>query len=69
MLFKMHLTGYNDTPRKAVGPKLNVKYQMMLPSDMVLLWDDGFREYLQEYADDEELLKKDFGWYTFRVIK
>ena len=44
-----------------MGAKLSVKYQMMLPSDMVLLWDEEFKKYLQIYAEDEELLKKDFG--------
>ncbi|CAK9111741.1 Putative heme-binding peroxidase [Durusdinium trenchii] len=55
--------GYNDTPRKALqnGGILEVKYQMMLPSDMVLLWDEDFRKVLEEYAEDEELLKSEFG--------
>ena len=35
--------------------------QMMLASDMVLLWDEEFKVHLQKYAEDEELLKKDFG--------
>jgi len=35
--------------------------QMMLLSDMVLVWDEAFKPILQEYADDEELLKKEFG--------
>eukprot|EP00415_Alexandrium_ostenfeldii_P003000 UN3000 len=34
---------------------------MMLVSDMVLLWDEEFRKHLQAYADDEELLRKDFA--------
>lgn len=36
-------------------------YQMMLVSDMVLAWDPVFRQYLEEYAEDEELLKEEFG--------
>lgn len=36
-------------------------YQMMLPSDMVLLWDPEFRKHLEVYAEDEEALKADFG--------
>mmetsp|Transcript_14180 Transcript_14180/g.38982 ORF Transcript_14180/g.38982 Transcript_14180/m.38982 type:complete len:606 (+) Transcript_14180:65-1882(+) len=51
--------GYNEKPRKAI--KGQTGHQMMLVSDMVLLWDEGFRKVLQEYADDEELLKKEFG--------
>ena len=35
--------------------------QMMLGADMVLLWDDEFKVHLQKYAEDTELLKKDFG--------
>eukprot|EP00580_Thalassiosira_gravida_P000497 CAMPEP_0201602950 /NCGR_PEP_ID=MMETSP0492-20130828/3540_1 /ASSEMBLY_ACC=CAM_ASM_000837 /TAXON_ID=420259 /ORGANISM="Thalassiosira gravida, Strain GMp14c1" /LENGTH=393 /DNA_ID=CAMNT_0048066615 /DNA_START=60 /DNA_END=1241 /DNA_ORIENTATION=+ len=35
--------------------------QMMLLSDMVLAWDPGFRTHLEVYAEDEEVLKYDFG--------
>jgi peroxiredoxin len=35
--------------------------QMMLASDMVLLWDDNFKVHLKRYAEDTERLKKDFG--------
>lgn len=35
--------------------------QMMLVTDMVLLWDEEFKVHLEKYAEDEELLKKDFG--------
>lgn len=35
--------------------------QMMLLSDMILKWDPSFRGYLEMYAEDEELLKTDFG--------
>ena len=38
-----------------------VKQQMMLVSDMVLLWDAAFREHLEVYAADESALKRDFG--------
>lgn len=44
-----------------MGAKLTVKYQMMLPSDMILLWDEDFRKHLKDYAEDEDLLKKEFG--------
>ena len=48
-------------PTEMEGKKFVVKYQMMLPSDMVLLWDPDFRAHLQVYAEDEEALKRDFG--------
>jgi len=51
--------GYNEKPRKPIKSQLG--HQMMLVSDMVLLWDKGFKEHLQAYADDEELLRKDFA--------
>ena len=35
--------------------------QMMLASDMVLLWDEEFKVHLEKYAEDEKSLKKDFG--------
>ncbi|MGK3754897.1 MAG: cytochrome c peroxidase, partial [Bacillariaceae sp.] len=35
--------------------------QMMLLSDMILVWDPDFRPYLEVYADDEAKLKDDFG--------
>lgn len=34
---------------------------MMLAADMILLWDEQFKTHLQEYAQDENLLKKEFG--------
>ena len=34
---------------------------MMLLSDMILAWDPSFRTHLEDYADDEELLKREFG--------
>jgi catalase (peroxidase I) len=43
--------------------KKNMK--MMLMSDMALVWDPVFKEYIDMYADDDDLLKKDFG----RVFK
>jgi catalase (peroxidase I) len=35
--------------------------QMMLVSDMVLVWDRGFREHTKRYAESLEELKSDFG--------
>jgi cytochrome c peroxidase len=34
---------------------------MMLVSDMILVWDEEFRPFLTNYAEDADLLKKDFG--------
>lgn len=51
--------GYNEKPRKPL--KGQTGHQMMLVSDMVLLWDPGFREHLEAYAEDEDLLKREFG--------
>ena len=34
---------------------------MMLLSDMVLAWDPTFRSVLEEYAEDEALLAREFG--------
>lgn len=51
--------GYNDQPRKAITGQTG--HQMMLVSDMVLLWDAEFRKHLQDFANDEEVLKKEFG--------
>ena len=35
--------------------------QMMLAADMVLAWDPGFRVHLEKYAEDEDVLRTDFG--------
>jgi len=51
--------GYNEKPRQAI--KGQTTHQMMLVSDMVLLWDEDYRKVVQEYADDEDLLKEEFG--------
>jgi len=51
--------GWNDDPEYAIIPE--VKTQMMLVSDMILLWDEAFRKHLEVYAEDEDALRKDFG--------
>merc|ERR1719498_1547047 len=51
--------GFNEKPRKPI--KGQSGHQMMLVSDMVLLWDQGFRQHLEVYAKDEDALKQDFG--------
>lgn len=53
------MEGYNEQPRRAI--KGQTGHQMMLVTDMVLLWDESFKKHLQEYADDEDKLKQDFG--------
>mmetsp|Transcript_29023 Transcript_29023/g.66708 ORF Transcript_29023/g.66708 Transcript_29023/m.66708 type:complete len:590 (+) Transcript_29023:74-1843(+) len=53
------VAGWNHKPRQPL--KGQTGDQMMLVSDMVLAWDEKFREVLQEYADDEDKLKKEFG--------
>mmetsp|Transcript_949 Transcript_949/g.2769 ORF Transcript_949/g.2769 Transcript_949/m.2769 type:complete len:366 (+) Transcript_949:100-1197(+) len=53
----------NGKPNPPVmeGKLQKVSYQMMLPSDMVMLWDPDFRKHLEVYAEDEDQLKEDFG--------
>ena len=53
--------GFNDKPPTEEFEDPPAPNQMMLVSDMVLAWDPDFRKVLQEYADDEELLKVEFG--------
>ena len=48
----------NKVPGRVGGEDAN---QMMLLSDMILKWDPNFRQYLELYAEDEGLLKCDFG--------
>mmetsp|Transcript_21539 Transcript_21539/g.50212 ORF Transcript_21539/g.50212 Transcript_21539/m.50212 type:complete len:585 (+) Transcript_21539:71-1825(+) len=59
--------GWNHKPRQPLRGQTG--HQMMLVSDMVLAWDPTFRAVLQEYADDEELLKKDFGMAYKRLTE
>jgi len=51
--------GWNDNARYTKIPE--VKTQMMLVSDMILLWDEDFRKHLEVYAEDEDALREDFG--------
>lgn len=51
--------GYNDKPRKPIIGQSG--QQMMLITDMVMLWDPNFRAVLKEYADDQTLLSNEFG--------
>ena len=53
------IEGYNTKERVAI--KGQSGHQMMLLSDMVLLWDADFKKHLVVYAEDEELLRQDFA--------
>jgi len=53
------IASWNEKPRKPIVGQSG--HQMMLVSDMVLLWDEGFRKHIEVYAEDEEKLKEDFG--------
>lgn len=53
------IQGWNEEPRKPLAGQTG--HQMMLVSDMVLLWDKEFRKHLEVYAEDEDKLKMDFG--------
>jgi catalase (peroxidase I) len=58
-LAELIVEGYNEKVRKPIkGQDGN---QMMLISDMVMMWDPSFCKVLQEYADDQEVLSRDFG--------
>lgn len=41
---------------------------MMLPTDMALLWDKGFKKHVVEYAKDEELFFRDFARAFSRLL-
>ncbi|KAL3827598.1 hypothetical protein ACHAXA_002095 [Cyclostephanos tholiformis] len=51
----------NKVPGKVTEDGGDGANQMMLLSDMILKWDPTFRQYLELYAEDEELLRNDFG--------
>jgi len=59
LMAELVVQGYNEKPRKPI--KGQTGHQMMLVSDMVLLWDEEFRKHLEVYAEDEDKLKEDFG--------
>ena len=53
--------GFNDVPPTEDFEDPPAPNQMMLLSDMVLVWDPEFRKTLEVYSEDEEKLKEDFG--------
>jgi len=57
--------GYNEKPRAPL--KGQTGQQMMILTDMVLLWDPAFKPVLGEYAEDQELLSRDFG-FAFKKL-
>lgn len=59
--------GWNEKPRRPI--KGQSGHQMMLVSDMVLLWDEVFRPHLEVYAEDEAKLKEDFGVAFKRLVE
>merc|ERR1712151_1307825 len=59
LLAELIVKGYNEKARKPI--KGQTGHQMMLISDMVMLWDSEFRKVLEEYAEDAEVLSRDFG--------
>ncbi|KAK9809796.1 hypothetical protein WJX73_007395 [Symbiochloris irregularis] len=42
---------------------------MMLPTDMVLIWDKKFKPYVMKYAQDEESFFKDFAAAFSRLLE
>lgn len=58
-LTELIVEGFNEIPRAPI--KGQTGYQMMLPSDMVLLWDPSLRKHLEFYAEDGDALSADFG--------
>lgn len=61
------MPGYNEKPRRPLAGQTG--HQMMLASDMVLLWDPDFRKHLEIYAEDESQLKIDFGAAFLRLTE
>lgn len=45
------------------------KSLMMLPTDMVLLWDRSFKKYVNEYANDEDKFFQDFATAFSRLLE
>jgi len=60
VLAELRVKGYNYDERR-VPIRDNVGHQMMLPSDMVLRWDEDFHPILIEFGADEDLLRAEFG--------
>ena len=51
------LANFATLTRLLVHPTL----RMMLPADMCLLWDRGFKKYVMEYKNDEDEFRADFA--------
>ncbi|KAF2737353.1 heme peroxidase [Polyplosphaeria fusca] len=59
--------------KKWTGPKqfedVKTKTLMMLPTDMALVQDKGFRPYVEKYANDNEAFFKDFSDGVVRLFE
>ncbi|CAD7957497.1 unnamed protein product [Amoebophrya sp. A25] len=53
--------------QKQYVDKFNKK--MMLFTDMALIWDPSFKQWIDTYAADDALLKKDFGVYFKKLTE
>lgn len=68
----IQLTKNTWTKKKWDGPE---QYEdptgelMMLPTDMALLWDEGFKKYVDIYAKDKETFFKDFATAFGRMLE
>lgn len=60
VLAELKVKGYNDKERRVPLRDL-FGHQMMLPSDMVLRWDEDFKVHLLDFGSDEETLRAEFG--------
>lgn len=47
----------------------STKTLMMLPTDMALVDDDGFRPYVQKYAADQDLFFDDFSKAVMKLLE
>ncbi|CAG8478952.1 10634_t:CDS:2, partial [Scutellospora calospora] len=63
--FYQELLGKKWVEKKWKGPKQYVDKEtgelMMLPADLSLIQDKAFKQYVEQYAKDEELFFKDFA--------
>jgi len=55
--------------RQYVSKPFDEHPQMMLPSDMIFLWDENYRVFTTKYAEDEGALKTDFGLAWKKLIE
>lgn len=58
--FEKVVQNYNETIRKSIE-KYKIKHQMMTPADMVMIWDEDFKPYIMEFAENEPKFKQAFA--------